>query len=160
MQYFSALSDYPDAAFDYEANEQKINKAIKESYKNVNVRQAYTPFYLVQADVRAQNSRKLAQKLLKEFGVVYRNGMNEASTLQIVKVMEKYAKHGWMIADTYNSLIDAFGKKFDDFSLRELASFTKSLGDVGLRQHDIINESLTKIEQTAVKSDKTETEGA
>lgn len=152
LQYLSALSDYPDAALEYEVNEQKINKVIKECYKSINIRQAYNPFYSVQADDKAQNSRKMAQKLLKEFGVAYRGNMNEASTLQIVKIMEKYAKHGWMIADTYNSLIDAFGKKFDEFSFRELASFAKSLGEIGLRQQDIISESLTKIEQTAGKS--------
>jgi hypothetical protein len=54
--------------------------------------------------------------------------------------MEKYASHGWMIADTYNSLIAAFGKNFDFFSFRELASFCSSLAQAGLRQSDIISE--------------------
>jgi len=80
---------------------------------------------------------------------VYRANLNEASTHQLTQIMEKYADHGWMIADTYNSLISAFGKRFDEFNFKELASFTKSLGDVGLRQGDIIGETINRIQQTA-----------
>lgn len=128
LTYLSALSDYPDALFDYEQNEQKINKMIREAYKNLNCRQAFLPFIQIQGESRAQNSRKLAQKLLKEFSTVYRQNFHEASTHQLIKIVEKYTSHGWMIADTYNSLIAAFGKKFEEFSFKELASFTQSLG--------------------------------
>ena len=50
-----------------------------------------------------------------------------------------------MISETYNSLIDAFSTNFDRFSFNELASFTQSLGRVGLRQLDIISEIIEKI---------------
>jgi len=70
----------------------------------------------------------------------------------IVKIMEKFTEHNWMLAQTYNSLIDAFGKNFDSFSYRELASFSKSLSKVGLRQSDIISESLKKIVTGAGKA--------
>jgi hypothetical protein len=72
--------------------------------------------------------------------------------------MEKYASHGWMIADTYNSLIQAFGKQFDTFSFRELASFTRSLGTVGLRQSDIISEVINRIQTVAGKQEGGDTE--
>ena len=68
--------------------------------------------------------------------------------------MEKYASHGWMIADTYNSLIAAFGKNFDFFSFRELASFCSSLAQAGLRQSDIISEWIQRISQTGGRTDK------
>lgn len=63
--------------------------------------------------------------------------------------MEKYANHGWMIAETYNSLIQAFGKEFDSFSFKELASFCRSLGTIGLRQSDIITEVINRLKSTA-----------
>jgi len=47
LTYLSAISDYPDNIFDYETNEQNINKAIREAYKNLNVRQAYLPMIQV-----------------------------------------------------------------------------------------------------------------
>lgn len=50
-----------------------------------------------------------------------------------------------MIAQTYNSLIQAFGKNFDNFSFRELSSFCSSIAKVGLRQGDIIEESVKKV---------------
>ena len=100
----------------------------------------------IQADERAQSSRKLAQKLLKEFSNVYRGQLHEASPHQLVNIMEKFTSHGWMIADTYNSIIEAFGKQFDKCSFRELGSFCSSLGKAGLRQGDIISEIINRID--------------
>lgn len=81
LSYLSALSDYPDSIFNYESNEANINKIVRESYKTLNIRQAFLPFYQVQAAERAQSSRKLAQKMLKDFTSVYKNSFNEASTI-------------------------------------------------------------------------------
>ncbi len=50
-----------------------------------------------------------------------------------------------MIAQTYNTLIQAFGENFDNFSFRELSSFCHALAKVGLRQGDIISESVKRI---------------
>jgi hypothetical protein len=61
--------------------------------------------------------------------------------------MDKYASHGWMFADTYNGLIMALGKQFERLSSRELASFCSSLGKSGLRQEDIIAETIKRIEE-------------
>jgi hypothetical protein len=152
LTYLSALSDYPDFMFDYEQNESKLNKMIKEAYKGVSIRQAYLPFIILQADERAQNSKKLSQKLMKEFSICYKGKFQEASTIQICKIAEKFTKHNWLIADTYNSLISAFGEKFDEFSFRELASFNLSLSNVGLRQPDIISASIEKLRSTAGKT--------
>jgi len=33
-------------------------------------------------------------------------------------IADKYAKHRWMIASTYNGLIEAFGKDFENFSFQ------------------------------------------
>lgn len=139
------MSDYSDSLFDYKENEQNYNKVIREAYRNISIRQAYTPFMMIMGDERAQNSRKLSLKLMKEFSSVYSKNMSEASTHQIARITEKYASHSWMIAQTYNSLIQAFGKDFDNFSYRELASFCDSLAKVGLRQGDIIEESVKKV---------------
>ncbi len=46
LQYLSALADFPDSVFDYKNQEQELNKTIKNSFKNLNVRQAFTPFIL------------------------------------------------------------------------------------------------------------------
>ena len=62
--------------------------------------------------------------------------------------MEKYSSHGWMIADTFNTLIEAFGKQFDKCSYREMASFSSSLGKVGLNQGDIISAIIDRIDTT------------
>lgn len=149
LVYLSALSDYPDSVFNYEENEQKINKIIKDAYKNISIRQAFLPFSLVQADERAQNSRKLAQKLMKEFSISYKSNLNDASTLQITKIVEKFTKHNWLIADTYNNLIKAFGDKFEEFSFRELATFNKCLSEVGLKQTDIVAASIDRLRTNA-----------
>ena len=71
---------------------------------------------------------------MKEFSTAYKETMHEASTQQITKILEKYASHNWLIADTFNTLITAFGKRFESFSYKELASFNASLGKIGLRQ--------------------------
>ena len=52
--------------------------------------------------------------------------------------MEKYASHKWMHSNTYNALVEAFGKKFDEFTTKELSAFCFCLGQVGLRQEDIL----------------------
>lgn len=118
----------------------------------MSIRQAYTYFLQVLGNERAQQSRKLSQKLMKEFSINYQATFGDASPHQIVKITEKFAEHGWMLALTYNSLIEAFGKNFDSFSYRELASFNKSLSKVGLRQADIIEESIKKLTSSAGKS--------
>lgn len=41
--------------------------------------------------------------------------------------MDKYSRHSWMNAETYNNLISAFGKNFDLFTPRELALFCTGL---------------------------------
>jgi hypothetical protein len=145
IAYFSALSDYPDNCIDFKTNEAAVNKAIREAYKNMSVRLSFSHFIQILGDERAQNSRKISQKLMKEFSSVYQTSFPEASPHQIVKITEKFAQHGWMLALTYNSLIQAFGKNFESFSYRELATFNKSLSQVGLRQADIIEESVKKL---------------
>jgi hypothetical protein len=93
---------------------------------------------------------------MKEFSQMYQTTFSQASPHMIVQVMDKFTQHNWMLALTYNSLIDAFGKNFDSFSYRELASFSKSLSKVGLRQSDIISESIKKITSGAGKTIKEE----
>ena len=87
---------------------------------------------------------------------MYQPTFSQASPHMIVQMMDKFTQHNWMLALTYNALIDAFGKNFDSFSYRELASFSKSLSRVGLRQSDIISESIKKITQGAGKTIKEE----
>ena len=89
---------------------------------------------------------------MREFSQTYQNTFSQASPHMIVRIMEKFTEHNWMIAATYNALIDAFGKNFDSFSYRELASFTKSLSHVGLRQSDILSESIKRITAGAGKA--------
>ena len=87
---------------------------------------------------------------------MYQASFSQASPHMVVQIMEKFTQHNWMLALTYNSLIEAFGKNFDSFSYRELASFSKSLSRVGLRQSDIISESISKITSGAGKTIKEE----
>lgn len=129
---------------------------IRDAYKNSSVRQAFTPFILTQGDDLVQNSRKLSQKLMREFSNVYGKNFTEASTHQIVSIMEKFASHNWMLAQTYNSLIEAFGTNFNDFSFRELASFSASLAKVGLRHEEIIAESIKKLVTVAGRQESEE----
>ena len=35
--------------------------------------------------------------------------------------MEKYGRHSWMQAETYNNIIHCFGKRFDDYTPKELS---------------------------------------
>lgn len=63
-------------------------------------------------------------------------------------------QHGWLIAETYNSIIAAFGIKFDDFSFRELASFNANLGQIGLRQADIIKETVKRLREYPTKEEE------
>ena len=90
---------------------------------------------------------------MREFSNVYGKSFSEASTHQIVKILEKFANHNWMLAQTYNSLIEAFGTNFNDFSFRELASFSSSLAKVGLRHEEIISESVKKLVSVAGKQE-------
>ena len=67
ITYLSALSDFPDGSFDWDKQEQQINKMIRESFKSMSVRLAFGSFIQTIGDERAQNSRKLSQKLMREF---------------------------------------------------------------------------------------------
>lgn len=81
LTLFSALSDYPETVLDFETNEQKISKAVKACLKEMHPRQAVSCFLQVQADSqRIQNSRKLAQRIMKEFSTQYKDQLAELST--------------------------------------------------------------------------------
>lgn len=80
LNYLTSLSDYPDSVFDYQVNEAKITKLIKEAYKGLSVQQAINPFLSTYGDQRAQNSRKLSQKLMKEFSATFKDNFKELST--------------------------------------------------------------------------------
>jgi hypothetical protein len=54
-----------------------------------------------------------------------------------------------MFAETYNSLIAAFGQHFDEFSSKELARFAKALATAGLRQGDIYESIVTRVKELA-----------
>lgn len=54
-----------------------------------------------------------------------------------------------MLAETYNALIKGFGKRFEDFTVKELTGFAVSLSKVGLRQQDIIASCIEQIEVKA-----------
>lgn len=154
LSVFSALSDYPEVALDFEANEQRIAKGVKACLKEMHPRQAVSCLLQVQADSqRIQNSRKLAQRIMKEFSTQYKDQLAELSTFHIIKVFDKYVQHGWLISETYNSLIAAFGTKFDEFSFREVASFNANLGSIGLRQTDIIKESIKRLREFPAKEE-------
>ena len=53
ITYLNAVSDYPDVVFDFATQEAALNKAIKEAYKNINVRLAFTNFIQIIGDERA-----------------------------------------------------------------------------------------------------------
>ena len=67
--------------------------------------------------------------------------------------MEKYSNIGWMLADTYNTLINGFGNKFEEFSIREMINFCSSLSKAGLRQEDILSSTIDKIYEKATSLD-------
>ena len=52
ITYLTALSDYPDSAFDWTTQEQQINKLIRDSYKKMSVRLAFGNFIQVIGDER------------------------------------------------------------------------------------------------------------
>lgn len=54
-----------------------------------------------------------------------------------------------MFAETYNSLISAFGTHFEDFSPNKLAKFAKALAKAGLRQGDIYVSITDRIKEFA-----------
>ena len=56
-----------------------------------------------------------------------------------------------MLADTYNQLIDAFGDNFDQFNSKEAARVCKSLARAGLKQEDVFDACIKKIEDEAEK---------
>jgi hypothetical protein len=89
--------------------------------------------------------------MMKEFSTEYKESIGEASTVHILKIFDKFTQSNWLIADTYNSLIAAFGKRFDEFSFKELAAFNLGLSRVGLRQQDILTESVKRITDFADK---------
>lgn len=68
-------------------------------------------------------------------------------------MFEKYSSHGWLINHTYNSLVNAFGERYKEFSFKELASFTSSLARVGLRQTDIVREVVSVMERGGTRAE-------
>ena len=62
------------------------------------------------------------------------------------------------MSETYNALITSLGKRFDQFSTGQLAEFCLCLSKVGLRQEDIIGETIRKI-QKITKSEQSGLKG-
>jgi hypothetical protein len=77
---------------------------------------------------------------LKGFSNAYSGDFHTLTTFQLTTILDKYARNGWMIPDTFNALIDAIGQKFSQFSLRELVSVCESLRSAGIRSDDIFSE--------------------
>lgn len=75
------------------------------------------------------------------------------SAIQYVKILEKYADTHWMMADTYNSLIEGLAKQFELFTPKELASICSSLAKVGLRQDDILNQTVQRVKELATREE-------
>ena len=51
-----------------------------------------------------------------------------------------------MYADTYNTLIQAFGYQFENFSTKEMSLFCQCLAQAGLRQGDIFKEVMNRLQ--------------
>lgn len=62
-----SLSDYPDQVFNFEKEEVKMNKMIKDIYANLNFRGAFVPFLHITAEDNIRQMKKLPMKLLREF---------------------------------------------------------------------------------------------
>jgi hypothetical protein len=58
-----------------------------------------------------------------------------------------------MINDTYNKFIDSLGTLFPKFTPKELASIAASLGEAGLRQSDILAETVNAIDKKNKEED-------
>ena len=65
----------------------------------------------------------------------------------IVKIVEKYSSHNWLLVDTYNSILNGFGEKFDDFTPQQLSTIVHAFGSVGLRQEDVLTKSVERIQK-------------
>ena len=153
MHLLASVSDFNNKYFNYEQTETNLNNIIKVSFESMGVKQAFYPFINIASGDKVSASTKLANKLLKEFSKSQQGvDLEKAHTYQFVKIMEKYASHGWMMANTYNSLIQAFGTNFEKFTMKELSSFCHSLGEAGLRQGDIFDESLNRIKTLTDKN--------
>lgn len=153
LYWLAAVSDYPNTCFKYENEEPKINKIIREAIKGTSIRGAYPPFLHIMAAESTQSSKKLALKLMREFGNNYAEEFPNVSTIQFVNIFSKYAEHNWMMAETYNYLIEGLAKKFEEFTPKELASICSSLAKVGLRQDDILNQSVLRVNELATRQD-------
>ena len=94
-----------------------------------------------------RESSKLALKLLKEFSQKNGDNFKDLSCHQFVKLFEKYTSAHWMINETYNKVIESLSTLFPSFTPRELASIASSLGEAGLRQSDILAETVNAIEK-------------
>ena len=71
---------------------------------------------------------------MREFNNAFKESIAKCrSTLMIVKIMEKYVLHQWPEPNIYNSLIEAYGNKFKDFSILEMVKFCECLSLIGLR---------------------------
>jgi hypothetical protein len=146
LNYLTALTNYNDNLLNYPKNEKRIQVIIKESFQQISIRAAVTPFLNVQADSKIQSSKKLALKIMKDFHNAYNKDFKFAAPYQLVKILQKYTSHNWMLADTYNNIILNLGNRFDDFAIKELVQICSSLAQIGLRQEDIFSETLKKIE--------------
>lgn len=99
LNLLASISDFHNKYFNYEQNEQNLNKIIKESFEHCGVKAAFLPFMNIAAGDRVAQSTKLANKMLKEFSKSQQGAdLEKAYTYQFVKIMEKYASHGWMMA--------------------------------------------------------------
>lgn len=90
-------------------------------------------------------NKKLSTLLLKNFAVAYKDNLNELSAIHLVKVLQKYSESHWMFSETYNSIIQALAANFNSLVPKEISSVCYSFSLAGIRQDDILNQSVERI---------------
>lgn len=71
LYWLASVSDYPNACFNFDKDEPKINRLVKDCFKGVSIRGAYPPFINIMAAETTQATKKLALKLMREFANNY-----------------------------------------------------------------------------------------
>lgn len=148
LRILASISAYPDYNFDQESGNENLSKKVEECYKEISLNKALNVFLEIEANEKqVQASRKIALILFRKFNQVYTD-FSELTPYKLVKLTEKFTRHKWLFADTYNKILQAFAVGLENFTAQETATLINHLGNFGVISENLIGTGLSHIEKS------------
>ncbi|CDW71104.1 UNKNOWN [Stylonychia lemnae] len=146
----ASMGDYRSELLS-KAFEARIKAIQSDALAAVSFNQAYQVLMTVNTNDDVRSLGQTSLRLLREFPLKFSEKLiKEASSFQLVKILEKYIECDWLLNDSYNSIIKGIGQQFANFTSRELSKIIGYLNQQDIRHDELLNAVFDKVSSQAV----------